>query len=143
MHTNRLTIKTAVYVIFEKDGKTLFLRRYNTGWSDGLYTLPAGHIDPGEKPLESAVREIKEEICLDVSDNQLELVHVMFEKDAYIDFYFLAHGWVGSPRIGEEEKCDKMDWLNLDAHYSEIIPKIALVLKNIQEKKIYSEIDRV
>jgi mutator protein MutT len=33
----------------------------------GLWNLPAGHVDPGETPQEAAVREVKEEVGLDIT----------------------------------------------------------------------------
>jgi 8-oxo-dGTP pyrophosphatase MutT (NUDIX family) len=36
-------------------------RRANTGFKDGWYTLPAGHVKPGERFAEAAVREAREE----------------------------------------------------------------------------------
>lgn len=43
-----------------RDGELLWLRRADTG----LWTLPGGHLNPGEEPLAGAVRELREETGL-------------------------------------------------------------------------------
>ncbi len=48
-------------VILEKDGKILLIRRANTGWRDGEYGFPAGHVEANETFLETCVHETKEE----------------------------------------------------------------------------------
>lgn len=52
-------------VLAERDGGLLFvLRKYDPG--RGMWCLPAGFIEAGEQPDESAAREVKEETGLDV-----------------------------------------------------------------------------
>ncbi len=136
----RLTIKTAVYVLIEKDNKYLFLRRFNTGWSDGLYTLPAGHIDPGELPLESAVREMQEEVNLAITAEDLQFAHVAYEKDKYIDFYFKLKTDSETIKLCEPDKADALIWLAEKEFDSDlIIPKIRQALKNIVKDCSFSQ----
>ena len=52
----------ASYLIIIKDGKILLQRRFNTGYMDSKYSLPAGHADKGEDFPQCIVREAKEEI---------------------------------------------------------------------------------
>jgi 8-oxo-dGTP diphosphatase len=53
----------AVYGIIKNvDGQILFLERHNTGFQDGLYGLPAGHIEGYETYFEAIQREIREEV---------------------------------------------------------------------------------
>lgn len=48
----------AVHVLLLHNSRILLMRRAGTGFADGLLTLPAGHVDLGETPTESAVREL-------------------------------------------------------------------------------------
>jgi len=139
----RLKIKTAVYIILEKDNKILFLRRYNTGWADGMLTLPSGHIDVGEFPSQAAVREVQEEVAVQVNIKDLKLVHVLYEKDVYIDFYFKVEKWVGEPKLAEPDKCNELKWGSLTEVGNEMVPKIKLALDNIYKGNSYSEIEEI
>ena len=136
----RLKIKTAVYIILEKEAKILFLQRYQTGWQDGLYTLPSGHIDEGEKPKEAAIRELEEEVGIKGEKENLQLAHVLYEKDTYIDFYFILNKWEGNPIINEPEKCSALNWWDFKAHKEQIVPKIFHALEEYKLGNLYSEI---
>lgn len=70
--SERHLTRTGVFVILEIDNKVFFLRRANTGWADGMLTVPAGHVDKGDKVREAAIKETKEEACVDVSIEDLE-----------------------------------------------------------------------
>ncbi len=39
----RFVLRSACYLILIREGKILLLRRFNTGWEDGKYTLIFGH----------------------------------------------------------------------------------------------------
>lgn len=49
------------------------MQRDNTGFRDGYYALPSGHVDGGEP----AVREAKEWVGVDIDSKGLRLVHKM------------------------------------------------------------------
>jgi ADP-ribose pyrophosphatase len=51
----------AIMVVTDSDGALLFLRQYKHGLGAVSLTLPAGHIDAGEAPLDAAQRELLEE----------------------------------------------------------------------------------
>jgi len=113
----RFRIAVSVNVIVAKGDAYLLLRRANTGWADGYYTLPAGHVDGNEALTAAAVRETKEEVGIDVQPEDLELVHVMHRSNKEddqerLDFYFLARKWRGEPYLAEPEKSDHLDWFS-------------------------------
>ncbi len=109
----------ASYIFLEKDGKFLVVRRCNTGYQDGCYQVPAGHIEAGELPKEALIREAKEEIGIEVSLNDVELVHISYrpkhdDTDNRVDFFFRVTCWKGDVTNMEPHKCDDMKWVTLD-----------------------------
>jgi 8-oxo-dGTP diphosphatase len=138
----RFTLRAAAYLILIKDGKALLLRRSNTGWRDGEYTLPAGHIDGGETIRSELCREAMEEIGITIAPLDLQFAHVMHQRDnhEYIDFYFAAKNWDGEPTNNEPEKCDDMQWFALDALPENVIPNVKQALKAYEANEGYSEI---
>lgn len=50
----------------EKNEKILLNKEFRLALGDWVYNFPAGLIDPGEEPMESAKRELKEETGLDL-----------------------------------------------------------------------------
>lgn len=140
--TERLKVKVAVFLILEKDGKYLFSQRMNTGYRDGFYTFPSGHVDIGEKPLTALVREAKEEILIDINESDLQFVHALFERDNYADYYFKVKKWIGEPINGEPEKCGEIKWTTVAELEGKIVEKVQGALKEIEKGVLFSEIDR-
>jgi mutator protein MutT len=123
----------ASYLLLERDGKILLMRRFQTGYMDGSYGLPAGHVDEGELPVDTMVREAKEEINVDLLASDLEFVHVAYElphdeTGNRVDFYFRATNWSGEPVIVEPHKCDALLWVPLDELPENMIPKVRQAL---------------
>lgn len=117
MSAKRHLVRAAVFIMFEKDDKVLLLRRHNTGYRDGEYTLPAGHVEANETFLQTCVREAKEEVCVDVLPQDLKLAHVMQRHENgvdIVDYYFTVRVWRGEPRIGELHKADDIKWATRD-----------------------------
>lgn len=81
MAKERHKLIPSVYLILIKDNKILLLRRYNTGFMDGYYSFPAGHVEPNETLTQAMVREAKEEIGIDVNQKDLKLIHISIEKN--------------------------------------------------------------
>ncbi len=81
MPRDYFTIIPAVYLILEKDNKILLLRRYNTGYNDGLYSLPSGHVEDGEFPIDALIREAQEEIGIIIAKEHLLLLMPWIENN--------------------------------------------------------------
>lgn len=106
--------KVSVVCVIEKDGKYLFLKRSNTGKGDGFYMLPGGHVDAGESVLHAAVRELKEELGIDVKESDLEFKLVEPIK-THITFFFRVKKFDGILQNMEPEKHGEMVYLPIDA----------------------------
>ena len=92
--------------VFDQD-RLLLLRRANTGFLDGYYSLPGGHVEAGEEVTKAAVREVAEESRIEVLE--IEPSIIMPYGDG-VDFLFEARRWRGEARIGEPEFCDALTW---------------------------------
>ncbi len=139
--TDRIKVKVAVFLVLEREGKYLFSQRKNTGYRDGFYTVPAGHVDPGELPTIALVRESAEEIGIVLEKEDLEFVHVMFQEDVYSNFYFRARKWKGEPCNKEPEKCEEIRWASISELGDLVAPKVADALRDIENGILYSERD--
>lgn len=140
--SNRYTFISAVHLILVNKSKVLLLRRFNTGYEDGNYSLPAGHIDQAETATQAVIREAKEEIQIDLEIKDLTLVHVLHrngDDHERIDFFFKAKGWRGEVVIGEPDKCDQLIWCDVSKLPDNVVDYIRFVLKKIREGEIYSE----
>ncbi|MFN7160787.1 MAG: NUDIX hydrolase [Candidatus Gracilibacteria bacterium] len=135
----------AVYIILLQDKKVLLARRFNTGFEDGKYSLPSGHIEPGESYKDAVIHEAKEELGIEILPEDLEITHLYHnnnkdDKREYMALYFKIKKWKGEPRNAEPEKCDDICWFPLDAIPENTISTVKDVLKNVSSKFCIGEI---
>lgn len=140
--TERLKVKSAVFLILERKGKYLFLQRKNTGYRDGFYSLPSGHVDVGEMPTEAMVREAKEEIGIECKEEDLVCVHALFERDNYADYYFTLCSYEGEPENKEPEKCGEVRWATLSELQGKVVEKVAQALSEHEKGSVFSQIEK-
>ena len=115
----------------EREGRVLVLRRAGTGFFDGLYSLPGGHVEAGESVRQAAVREAQEEVGIEVGVEELEwggVVHRLSDTNRS-DFFVRARKWGGEARICEPDKSDGLAWFARDALPAAIVPYVREVLQ--------------
>ena len=135
----------AVYLILEADDKILLGRRQNTGYEDGNYQVPTGHIEQGELPTEAAIREAKEEVGITIHPGALELVHTMYRPrhtpgGDRIDFFFKVKSWLGQVQNMEPEKCNDLQWFDFQELPENISFHVKQGLAAVYSKIPFSEI---
>lgn len=141
--SERFTPNAAAHALVIDNDRILMLRRFNTGWMDGLYTTPTGHIEKDESATEAAVRELHEETGLQAESAQLEhaiTVHRQNElKGVYFDNYFVVREWSGEPSITEPEKSDAIEWLPIGSLDDNVVPTVLRALRAFRAGKHYME----
>lgn len=143
MSSERFTLRSAVYLNLERENRILLVRRFNTGWMDGMYSLIAGHLDGKETVTQAMVREAKEEAGIDVRSEDLHVVHTMHRKSnerlEYIDFFLTADQWQGEPKICEPNKCDKMQWFDPTNLPDNLLPYVKNAIESYKKGITFSE----
>jgi ADP-ribose pyrophosphatase YjhB (NUDIX family) len=131
-------IYIAAYLVLEKDEKILLLKRANTGFQDGKYSLVSGHFDGNETAEECIIREAKEEVNIALELKNLTIAHTMhrfsFDRE-YIDVYITYDKWSGEIKNLEPKKCDDLSWFPINSLPDNTIPGIIFALDNIKNKK--------
>lgn len=140
--SERHLTRTAVFVLLERDNQVFFLRRANTGWADGMLTIPAGHVDKGDFVREAAIKETKEEALVDVARDDLEFIHVDYIRDEYVNFYFRAKKWTGEPGLGEPHLASEALWIDKDHLPADVTPQLKNLFQHLQGKAYFSEYHR-
>jgi 8-oxo-dGTP pyrophosphatase MutT (NUDIX family) len=144
MTNKKALVYSAVYGIIRDGDKILLVRRYNTGYKDGFFTFPAGHVDQGELPHESMLREIVEEIGIRCEAGSLIPVHAMYRISdsgrTYVDYFFEISKYGGSPENKEPHKCDKIEWFEMDNIPDNTLPHVKTVLGLLKNNVYLSEV---
>lgn len=134
-----------VYLILYKNGKILLGKRKNTGYRDGDWNLPSGHIEAGELPKEAMIREAKEEIGINLLAEDIEFAHLSYrpkhdETGDRIDIFFFAENWEGEPTNSEPHKCSEIAWWDGRNLPPNMPPHVRRILEMLdQEFLMFSE----
>jgi 8-oxo-dGTP diphosphatase len=128
----RATFPVTVHLLFFHDDQVLLLRRFNTGYADGEYSVPAGHLDGGETVIAAAAREAQEEtgLCIEADDIAFSSVVHRRDGDERIDFFVYVRNWQGEPVNTEPEKCDELRWVHVDQLPENVIPYVRKAIQN-------------
>lgn len=117
-------VELTVLCLIQDGDKILLQNRVKKDWKG--YTLPGGHVEPGESFVDAVKREMKEETGLDIINPRLAgIKHFPIENGRYIVLLFKTEQfsgevvsseegemqWVDCGRIDEIESVDDLDEL--------------------------------
>jgi 8-oxo-dGTP diphosphatase len=80
-------VLVAACALIDADGRVLLTERPAGKSMAGLWEFPGGKIEPGERPEESLIRELKEELGVVVQEPCL--APLTFASHSYADFHLL------------------------------------------------------
>ncbi|MCK6538896.1 MAG: NUDIX domain-containing protein [Anaerolineales bacterium] len=137
----RATFPVTIHLFFIRNNQILLLRRFNTGYRDGEYSVPAGHLDGGETVMQAGIREAKEEVGLELAEGDMILSSVMHRLDGEerVDFFVQVRKWDGEPFNAEPDKCDDLRWVDVDTLPNNTIPYIRRAIANHQNGTSFDE----
>ncbi len=130
--TKHSKFPVTVHLLFLREGKVLLARRHQTGYMDGQYSVPAGHLDGGETVIQAAQREAREEVGLELEAEAISFACVLhrFEDEERVDFFVRVARWDGTPVNTEPNKCDDLRWFSLSRMPETLIPYVRKGLHN-------------
>ena len=84
--------------LIDADGRVLMAKRPEGKTLAGLWEFPGGKVEEGERPETALIRELKEELGIDVTESCL--APLSFASHAYQDFHllmplFVCRRWKG------------------------------------------------
>ncbi len=104
-----------VHILLERDRRLFLLRRARTGFMDGYYGLPGGHLRRGESVTEAAARECLEETGVMPEDIEPRCVlPYIAGRHQGLNFVFESHRFEGEPGVNEPELFDGFCWARRD-----------------------------
>ena len=114
-------IKVGLGVLIKNGDKILLghraKNRLDTGgiFEPDSWTIPGGKQEYNETIFEAAIREIKEETNLDISNLEVFGAEDDIQPNKhYISLHIIAHNFSGDLKVMEPTKEDEWRWFNLD-----------------------------
>lgn len=138
--SDKFKLVATVHIFLTKnDTEILLLRRFNTGYADGKYSVIAGHIDGNEEVKTAAIREAKEEAGIEIEPSNIEVVGVMHRKgeDERVDFFLAASRWKGNIVNAEPDKCDDLSWHSVHDLPANMVAYVKQALENDRKGKFF------
>ncbi|WP_433509089.1 NUDIX hydrolase [Nonomuraea sp. CA-143628] len=127
-----------VHVMLVRDGTVLLGKRAGTGYGDGQWHLPSGHLEPGESVVGAAVREAREEVGVTIRPEDLAFAHVMHRAPDRVGLFFVARKWTGEPYNAEPHKCAALAWRPLDRLPDDTIGYPAEAIARVLEEEPFA-----
>lgn len=139
----RAKFPVTVHLLFFREDQILLLRRFNTGYADGQYSVPAGHLDGWETVMAAAAREAEEETGLHLDAEDLAFSSVMhrMEEEERVDFFVHVRRWQGEPLNTEPDKCDELRWVHVDELPANTIPYVRKAIQSHRTGVVFQEFD--
>lgn len=133
-------IPAAIALICESEPgqevRVLLQRRNNTGYRDGYWDAPSGHIEEGEIAPEACTREISEEVMMTVDSHDLVLrsitmniIETFGSHYQYLAFEVDKGKCNGEPGIGEPHKCDAIEWFPVNDLPEKTTPQVRVAVQ--------------
>ncbi|MFD9947173.1 NUDIX domain-containing protein [Nonomuraea sp. NPDC059023] len=131
-------------IILVREGKVLLAQRQGTGYADGAWNLPSGHLEAGEPVHQGVIREAREEIGIGLEPDDVRFVHLCHyrnpEGQARIGVFFEARAWQGEPYNAEPHKCAQIAWFPLNDLPLETYPYTAAGVQEYASGSLYAAV---
>ena len=111
--TERPLVLVAACALIDPDGRVLIAQRPEGKSMAGLWEFPGGKVEPGEKPEETVIREMQEELGITIKEACLS--PFIFASHSYEKFHllmplFLCRRWEG---IAQAREGQKVAWVRI------------------------------
>lgn len=131
---------------YSHDGQLLVIKRSGNPYLRGYWSVPGGHIEPGESALVACIREVREEVGIELERRDLTFVLVQQKSgsdgEERVDFFFsatctnTAAAVVASPREVAE-----LRWVKPEELPTPFAPYVQSALSAVRSGAFYSTWD--
>ncbi|MGI5285226.1 NUDIX hydrolase [Nonomuraea polychroma] len=125
----RYQVTVDVHVILERADQVLLCLREGTGYRDGWYCLPSGHLEEGETVVDCAIREAREEVGVHLDPAFLRpatvVHHLSPEGKPRMGVFFATDCWNGELFNAEPAKCAELRWVPAEQLPDNTVPYTA------------------
>jgi len=134
--------------VFVFRGNKLLLGKRKGSHGAGEWSLPGGHLEPGEEFFDCCKREVFEETGIEIKSNSyiqfLELTNDLFPKEGlhYVTLFYVTEVDKNKEfTLMEEDKCEEWRWVRFDYNKEEWLKPLFSPLRELLES--YQDSDSI
>lgn len=110
---------SAVYLIIKNEKWEILFWRRKSDFKDGYFQIiPAGHLEWEETVFDCSIREAKEEVWIDIQENDLKVIHISHRisewERVYFDIYVEVTNYTWEIKRCEDDKCSEIKFVDID-----------------------------
>lgn len=106
--------KILVVIIFIQNDKGEFLMQKRSIEKDGLWGTTGGHPTSGQTSLEGIITEVKEELGIDISSDDVIFFDTTSNEKVFCDMYYLNKNIDVNTLTLQKEEVETVNWLSLE-----------------------------
>ncbi len=133
MATKTVFISTVVLV--NEHNEILIARRPSGKDLAGYWEIPGGKFEPGETAQAAAIREMKEELGIDIAEADLSpftFLSIEYDAFALVMLVYLTHTWQGAPTPLENQE---IAWVSAgELHTYPVPPADIPLIKQLKDR---------
>ena len=105
---------THLWIINDKGEFLMQKRSMNKKMFPGKWSVTGGAVDIGEKPIDGAIRECKEEIGVEADFNKIELMMSVKRTHVFVDVFLDRENFDVNDCILQKDEVDEVRWFSRD-----------------------------
>jgi len=132
--------KIGAGVVVIQDGMTLLAKRKGAH-GEGMWGSMGGHVEFGESPVETVMREAKEELGINIGNVRfVSCTNMIKDGKHYLDVSFVAELISGEPKIQEPDRIEAIGWYPLSNLPQPLFDPVRIVLESLKTGEHYFEV---
>lgn len=123
--------------------QVLLIYRSHTGFGNNHYSLAGGKINAGESPTEALIRELTEELAIEVDGKDVTFRTLLYFEGATrtcVAFLFSVEKWEKEPINNEPEKHDHIRWFDLSNLPPTLLPRHRILIEQLNKEVLYGDV---
>ena len=101
-------------IIFIKNNKDEFLFQMTSKNKGSIWATTGGHVKAGQTSIEGIIEEVKEELGLNIENEDFKLIETVKWEFAFMDVYYLEKNIKLEDVKIQEEEVEFVKWLSIE-----------------------------
>lgn len=117
---NEYSMSTFIWIVNSNDELLVQVRSSSDDNKPNTYGITGGAVEKGETSLEASIRELKEELGLDIDKEQLIFIASERRQRKFFEYYMLKIDIDINNLVLQKEEVEKVEWITMEDYEKNI-----------------------